>query len=169
MSLSWTAATDNVGVTGYRVERCQGAGCTTSCRCGADGADATATGASGVDDVSLSGAGGGCGGKPGAVFEYGQRDDAPDTTPPTAPNGLTATAPASSQVNLSWAAATDNVGVTGYRVERCQGAGCTTFMEIATPTGTTYSDGGLSLDDYSYRCGRWMRRGTWARIRPSRT
>ena len=28
---------------------------------------------------------------------------------------------------LSWGAATDNVGVTGYRMERCQGAGCTQF------------------------------------------
>ncbi len=30
-----------------------------------------------------------------------------------------------SQINLRWTAATDNVGVTGYLVERCQGAGCT--------------------------------------------
>ena len=37
----------------------------------------------------------------------------------------------------SWTAATDNVGVTGYLVERCQGAGCTNFAQIATPTGTT--------------------------------
>jgi hypothetical protein len=37
----------------------------------------------------------------------------PDTTPPTAPSNLTATAVGSSQVNLSWTAATDNVGVTG--------------------------------------------------------
>ena len=37
---------------------------------------------------------------------------------------------------------TDNVGVTGYRIERCQGAGCTNFAQIAAPTGTgtTYSD-----------------------------
>ena len=36
-----------------------------------------------------------------------------------------ATAASSSQINLTWTASTDNVGVTGYRVERCQGAGCT--------------------------------------------
>ena len=65
-----------------------------------------------------------------------------DPTPPTAPATLTATAVGPTQVNLSWSAATDNVAVTGYRVERCQGATCTTFAEIAAPsgTGTTYND-----------------------------
>ena len=47
----------------------------------------------------------------------------PDTQPPTAPTGLTATAVSATQINLNWTASTDNVGVTGYRVERCQGAG----------------------------------------------
>src|SRR4029077_9747524 len=44
--------------------------------------------------------------------------------------------------DLSWGAATDNVGVTGYHIERCQGAGCTSFTEIGTTTGTgtTYKD-----------------------------
>src|SRR5206468_3390740 len=55
---------------------------------------------------------------------------APDTTPPTAPSGLTATAVSTTQINLAWAASTDNVGVTGYLVERCQGSGCTTFVQI---------------------------------------
>ena len=44
------------------------------------------------------------------------------------------------------------MGVTGYRVERCQGAGCTTFAQIATPTGTSFSDTGLTAGtSYSYR------------------
>ena len=42
---------------------------------------------------------------------------------------------ARTQIDLAWAASTDNVGVTGYRVERCQGAGCTNFAQVATPTG----------------------------------
>src|SRR5439155_24631 len=42
----------------------------------------------------------------------------PDTTPPTVPAGLTATAVSSSQINLSWAASSDTVGVSGYRVYR---------------------------------------------------
>lgn len=76
----------------------------------------------------------------------------PDSTPPTAPSGLTVTAVSSSQINLSWAASTDNVGVTGYKVERCQGAGCSNFAQIATPTGTTFNDTDLAgSTSYSYR------------------
>ena len=73
---------------------------------------------------------------------------APDTTPPTAPSGFTASAYGSTTINLSWTASTDNVGVTGYRVERCQGASCTTFVQIATPTGTTFSNTGLAAGDH---------------------
>ena len=42
--------------------------------------------------------------------------------------------------------------MTGYRVERCAGTGCTTFAEIGTPTGTSLSDTGLVTGTaYSYR------------------
>jgi hypothetical protein len=75
-----------------------------------------------------------------------------DAQAPTAPTNLIATAISSSQINLSWTASTDNVGVTGYRVERCQGSGCSNFSQIATPIGTSYSDTGLSASTtYSYR------------------
>lgn len=75
-----------------------------------------------------------------------------DTTPPSVPGSLTATVASSSQINLSWGAATDNVGVTGYLIERCQGASCSNFAEINTATATTYSDGGLAaLSTYRYR------------------
>ena len=71
---------------------------------------------------------------------------------PSAPSGLSASAVSPSQVNLSWLPATDHTGITGYRVERCQGAGCSTFTQIATPTGTTFSDTGLTANtSYSYR------------------
>ncbi len=77
---------------------------------------------------------------------------APDTTAPTAPAGLTAIAASSTQINLSWTAATDNVGVTGYRLERCAGTGCTTFVEIASPTMTSYVDTGLTASTlYRYQ------------------
>ena len=76
----------------------------------------------------------------------------PDPTPPTAPSNLTATAASSTLINLAWTAATDTVGVTGYRVERCQGAGCRTFGQVATPTTTTFSDAGRTAStSYSYR------------------
>src|SRR3989454_5138498 len=78
--------------------------------------------------------------------------EVPDTTPPTAPSSLTATTVSSSQINLAWTASTDNVGVTGYLVERCQNAGCTSFTQITTATGTTYNDTALTRStSYSYR------------------
>ena len=65
---------------------------------------------------------------------------------------MTATAASASQINLSWTASTDNVGVTGYLVERCSGAGCTNFAQIGTPTSTSFSDTGLTANtSYSYR------------------
>ena len=77
-----------------------------------------------------------------------------DTTPPTQPGTLTANAASASEVDLSWGASTDNVGVTGYQVERCQGTGCTNFAQIGTTTGTgtTYKDTSVSApNSYSYR------------------
>src|SRR5207247_470911 len=62
---------------------------------------------------------------------------APDTTPPSVPTGLTASGDSASQINLSWAASSDNVGVSGYRVYR----GGT---QIATPSPTLSTHAGLS-------------------------
>jgi len=67
-----------------------------------------------------------------------------DTTPPTAPTGLTATAISSSQINLTWTASTDNVGVTGYNVFRGG-------VKIGTAPGTSFQDSGLSAStSYTY-------------------
>ena len=75
-----------------------------------------------------------------------------DTTPPSVPTNLTATTISSSQINQSWTASTDNVGVTGYRIYRCQGAGCTPSAQIATSVTNSYSDSGLSPSTtYIYR------------------
>jgi hypothetical protein len=68
-----------------------------------------------------------------------------DTTAPSVPSGLVASVASSSQVNLSWAAATDNKGVTGYKVYR-NGA------LIAQVSGTSYSNAGLlASTTYSYQ------------------
>ncbi|MBI2639396.1 MAG: fibronectin type III domain-containing protein [Candidatus Sungbacteria bacterium] len=67
-----------------------------------------------------------------------------DTTAPSIPTGLSATAVSSSQINLSWASSTDNVGVTGYKVYR-QGAFKTDV------TGLSYSDTSVVSDiEYCY-------------------
>jgi len=59
---------------------------------------------------------------------------APDTLPPTAPTGLSAVAASASRVDLTWAAATDDVGVSGYEILR-DGA-----VLARTGAVTTYSD-----------------------------
>jgi hypothetical protein len=75
----------------------------------------------------------------------------PDTQPPTAPGNLLATAIGVSQVNLSWTASTDNVGVSGYLVER-QDPGSGSFVQVGTSTDTSYNDTGLAAgSSYSYR------------------
>ena len=82
----------------------------------------------------------------------GSNTPPPDTIPPSAPSGLTATAVSATQINLAWTASTDNVGVTAYKVERCQGTACSNFAQIATPTGTTFNDTGLTgSTSYGYR------------------
>ncbi len=51
----------------------------------------------------------------------------------------TATNP--NQVNLSWTASTETGGtVTNYLVERCVGAGCSTFSQIGTTANLVYTD-----------------------------
>ena len=71
---------------------------------------------------------------------------APDTTPPSAPSNLAATAASQTQINLTWSAATDNVGVTGYQVFR---NGSPT--PVTTTTATSFNDSGLvASTTYSY-------------------
>ncbi len=155
VNLSWTASTDNVGVTGYRVERCQGSGCTSFAQVGTP--SVTSFGDTGLSAsttyryrVRAADAAGNLSSYSAVVTAT--TPATADTSSPSAPTGLAGTAVSSSQVSLSWTASTDNVGVTGYRVERCQGAGCTSFAQVGTPTGTSFNDTGLSAStSYSYR------------------
>ena len=157
IALAWVPSTDNVAVTGYGIERCSGAGCSSFAQIG------TATGAAAYTDTGLSGstsysyrvrATDGA----GNLSKYSNTASATtsastDTTPPTAPSSLVATASSSSQIGLTWTASTDNLAVTGYRVERCSGASCSSFAQIGTTSGaTTFSDSGLTAStSYRYR------------------
>jgi hypothetical protein len=77
---------------------------------------------------------------------------ASDTVKPTTPGNLSATVAGTSQLNLSWSASTDNMGVSGYQLERCQGAACSAFAQITTANSTSYANSGLSpATSYSYR------------------
>lgn len=74
-----------------------------------------------------------------------------DQQAPTTPSNLTAT-PQSTSVALFWSASSDNIGVTGYRVERCQGASCSNFALLSIPSGLSYTDKGLTASTaYRYR------------------
>ncbi len=67
-----------------------------------------------------------------------------DTTAPTTPANLTATAVTASQINLLWTASTDNIGVAGYEV--WQGG-----TKIANVTSTSFSVTGLTAStSYTY-------------------
>jgi len=153
-SITWTAATDNVAVTGYTVYRGTTAGF---------GADATSkiadTTSTNYSDVAL------------AVGTYfyrviamdaaGNRSAASDvspgvtiadSTPPTAPTALAATATGGS-ISLTWTASTDNVGVTGYSVHRGTSVGFTASAanKIANVATTSYTDSNLGAGTYYYR------------------
>ena len=139
-SLTWTASTDAVGVTGYDVYR-------GSTRVG------SATGTT-FTDTGLT---------PGTAYAYTvrARDAAGnvssssagvtattaqpgDTSAPTVPTGLTAGTTTTSTVALTWTASTDDVGVAGYDVYR----GTT---RVATTTTTGYTDTGLTAGTaYTY-------------------
>ena len=155
IELDWGPATDNVAVTTYRIERCEGAGCSNFAEI------ALGTSTSHMD-VGLN---------PSTSYSYRVRAaDAvpnvgpygntatavtltpPDTEAPSAPGALSATPFSTSRIDLTWGAATDNVGVTLYRVESCTGTGCSDFVEIAATAGTSFEHAGLSAStSYSYR------------------
>ncbi len=155
INLSWVASTDNVGVTGYRVQRCAGASCTTFAQVGS--ATTNSYNDTGLTPstsysyrIEATDAAGNLSGFSSTASATTQ--SAADTTPPSAPGTASLTVVSSGQINLSWAASTDNVGVTGYLVERCSGASCTAFAQIGTPTANSYNDSGLTAStSYSYR------------------
>ncbi|MFE2758204.1 RICIN domain-containing protein, partial [Actinosynnema sp. NPDC059335] len=70
-----------------------------------------------------------------------------DTTPPSTPTGVTATASGTS-VTVRWSPATDNVGVTGYEVLR-------DGVQVGSTSGattTSFTDSGLAANTrYEYR------------------
>ncbi|GHC13146.1 cellulase family glycosylhydrolase [Streptomyces albogriseolus] len=75
-----------------------------------------------------------------AVYRGGPGED---TTAPTAPGAPAASAVTSSSVTLTWGAATDTVGVTGYDVVRVAGGQETV---VASSSGTTATVTGLAAD-----------------------
>jgi uncharacterized membrane protein len=99
---------------------------------------------------TLLGCGGGGGGN-GAPNGNNGGNPAPspgeaqsDTTPPSSPTGLAATAVSSTEINLSWSASATNEGVTGYKVYR-------NGTVIATVATTSHTEAALNAStQYCY-------------------
>ncbi|MBN8565424.1 MAG: fibronectin type III domain-containing protein [Flavobacteriales bacterium] len=134
-NLSWTASTDNVGVTGYDVYR------DGSLLASVTGTTYTATGLTASTTYSFfvraKDAAGNISGNSNTVSVTTSDAPAPDTTAPTAPT-LSASGTTQTSTNLSWSGATDNVGVTGYDVLR------NGTIIGSTTTATTFSVTGLT-------------------------
>ena len=79
----------------------------------------------------------------GAVVAIGDGSPPPDTTPPTAPSSIAAPLIQSTKVTLTWGTATDNTGVTSYRVTRngtvVATLGTTTWTDTGVKAGTSYT------------------------------
>ena len=157
IDLSWGPATDNIGVTGYLIERCAGGGCSNFTQIAAPAGVGTTfsdPGRAPSTSYSYRVRATDSAGNLGPYSTIATATTLPDSNPPTAPASLSASAFSSTRVDLSWSGATDDVGVTGYLIERCQGAGCSNFVQIAAPAGTGvhYSDSGLTAGTtYGYR------------------
>ncbi|WP_354576115.1 LamG-like jellyroll fold domain-containing protein [Frigoribacterium sp. UYMn621] len=153
VTLSWTASTDDVAVTGYSVYRGASAGFTADASTRIGGATSpsyvdsglavgtyyyrvvaldAASNASAASDVAS------------AVVT--------DSTAPTAPSGVTATATGTS-VAVEWTASTDNVGVAGYTVYRGTTSGFTAdaSSKIADASGTSYADTAPGAGTFFYQ------------------
>jgi chitodextrinase len=117
VTVAWTASTDAVGVTSYRVRQ---GGVDVTGHTADAGSPAVITGLSPSTAYSFT---------VSAVDASGNRSAestaatvttpaAPDTTAPTVPSSVTATANSATQVTVAWTASTDAVGVVSYRVRR---------------------------------------------------
>ena len=139
-TVQWSTSTDNVGVAGYTVRR-------GSTIVGTVGPTATSFTNSGLTPATTY---------PYTVdaFDAAGNHSAPsgtvsvttpdDTTAPSVPTGLSATAVNSRRVDLSWSASSDDVDVTGYQVYRDRSS-------IATTPSTSYNDTIIQAStSYSY-------------------
>ena len=79
-----------------------------------------------------------------------QTDQTTPVSTVSAPGTLSANPVSSTEVDLSWGAATG--GAAGYQIERCSGVGCSNFSQIGTTSSTTYKDTTVTNNNtYSYR------------------
>ncbi|CAN5686015.1 hypothetical protein BH23CHL7_BH23CHL7_13480 [soil metagenome] len=137
VSLAWGEASDNVGVTGFRLTRNGNVLATVP---GLDFDDTRVIdGFSYTYLMSAVDAAGNAGSPLSATVSL------PDVTPPTAPGGVTQAVTATAAARIDWSAATDNVAVAGYTVQR----GGKTLATLGT-SARSYSESGLVDGTYQY-------------------
>jgi hypothetical protein len=152
INLAWTD--NSTDETGFKIERCQNAGCSNFAEIAQVGANVTTYSNTGLTASTTYGYrvratnGGGDSGYSNTAEATTQATQ----TVPAAPSNLTATAVSISQINLSW---TDNSNnEDGFKIERCQGGSCTNFAQIAQVGAnvTTFNNTGLARNTrYRYR------------------
>jgi len=151
IDLTWSD-TDTT-TTGWKIERCDGSGCTDFAEIATLGTKtpvsysdtAVAAGTSYHYRIRATGSTTLSGNTYYWVSDYSSAAAA--ATPlPLAPSALAATMISSAQINLAWTASS-TTDLSGYAIERCTGAGCMDFAQIATVTpysATAYANTGIS-------------------------
>ena len=147
ISVSWSASTDNVGVTGYGLYRGgTSTGSTTSTTASFTG---LTCGTSYTLAVDAYDAAGNRSAKSSITASTSACPPPADTQAPTIPSGLAATAATTGSITIGWSASTDNVGVTGYGLYRngtSTGSTASTSAVFSGLTcGTAYT---LAVDAY---------------------
>lgn len=146
IKLTWSASTDNTGVTGYTITR-NGVPLATVGAVTAYTDTGLLANTTYEYRVAAFDAAGNKSAQSSKVSAKTLKVD--DSQAPSKPTGLSAVAAGSSQVNLSWQAATDNIGVSGYDVYRSSGNG--RAKKVGSSATTSYGDTGLSADtEYTY-------------------
>jgi hypothetical protein len=151
VNLSWTDGASSED--GFKIERCTGAGCSNFAQIATVGANVTSYSNNGLSAsttynyrVRAYNSGG------DSAYSNTVSATTPAPALPAPPSNLTATPQSTSQVNLSWTDMANNED--GFKIERCLGAGCSNFAQIATVSSnvTSYPNNGLSASTaYSYR------------------
>jgi subtilisin family serine protease/chitodextrinase len=139
VDLNWSASSDNVGVTGYKVYQDGSLKATVS------GTSTTISGLSqGTSYNFYVKAEDAAGNISSASNTINVTTEADDTEAPTAPSNLAASNITTSSLDLSWSASSDNVSVTGYDVYQDGSL-------INTVSGTSASVSGLTANTtYSF-------------------
>jgi chitodextrinase len=132
LSMSWSASTDNVGVTGYTVYNAGNQVGTTN------GTSYTVTGLACGATYTLSvDAFDALGNHSSKTNVTGSTAACPDGQAPTVPGSVAVSSKDATTATLTWTASTDNVGVAGYTVYNGSNTAGTT-------AGTSYTVTGLS-------------------------